>query len=104
MSNEEQLIFNYLKTYAQGKVNKKTSNEIQQVTGLPTGGRTNEHIREIIRKLIIFNEALIGSDSGGYWIIQNKCELEAVVNGLNSRAKEVKERAIALQNNWERRN
>jgi len=100
MSNEEQKILSYLKNNAQGKANKKTSNEIQQATGLPAGGNTNEFIREVIRKLI-YNGALIGSDNGGYWIIQNKNELEAVVNGLNSRAKEIQERANALQGNWE---
>ncbi len=104
MSNEEQLVLDYLEESAQGVANKKTSDEIQQALNLPTGGRTNEYTRDIIRNLIINHNAVIGSDSRGYWIIQDEEELQNVIDSLNSRAQEIRERATALQSNWESRN
>ena len=104
MNNEEQLVLDYLEENAQGEANKKTSDEIQRALSLPTGGRTNEYTREIIRSLIINHNAVIGSDSRGYWIIQNEEELQNVIGSLNSRAQEIQERATALQRNWRNRN
>jgi len=104
MKDNEQLLLDYLKTNAQGKANKKTSDEIKRALNLPSGGKTNENIRDIIRSLIKNHNALIGSDSSGYWIIQNEEELQNVIDSLNSRIQEIQERATALQRNWKNRN
>lgn len=56
---------------------------------------------------MIFNHGcLIGSlmFRMGYWIIVNEHELETVINHLNSRVDGVRERANALQQNWDNRN
>ena len=73
---------------------------------LESGGVTNEHIRDLIRAMILNHGICIGSlmwDSG-YWIIQNEQELNQVCSSLESRADSVKERANALRRNWQNRN
>ena len=86
MNKEQRAVLDYLNENDQGTDNIRTSDEIQQALNLPTGGRTNEYTRDIIRDLIINHNALIGSDSRGYWIIQSEDELHSVIESLNSRA------------------
>lgn len=104
MSNDEKDVLEYLEKNAQGERNKKTSEEIRKALELPSVGGTNDYIREIIRNLIKNHNAIIGSDSRGYWIIQNEKELRNVIKSLKTRSEEISKRAEALQNNWEKRN
>ena len=104
--NEEQVrILDYLNQNAIGYENRKSSSEIRDALNLESGGPTNEHIRDLIRDMILNHGCLIGSlmFKKGYWIIQNEVELEMVINHLNSRADGVRERANALQQNWRNR-
>jgi len=105
--NEEQIrILDYLNNNAVGYDNRKSSSEIRDALNLDSGGPTNEHVRDLIRDMIFNHGCLIGSlmFRRGYWIIENEEELEMVINHLNSRADGVRQRAIALQQNWENRN
>jgi len=104
MNNEERQVLNYLEKNAVGFKNKKTSDEIQIALKLPSGGKTNEHTRRLIRNLISNHNAVIGSDSKGYWIIETEQELQDVADGLKSRANEIHERAVTIQNNWSNKN
>lgn len=73
---------------------------------LVSGGPTNEHIRDLIRDMILNHGSCIGSlmFKSGYWIINNQNELDQVVSSLENRANGVLERARALTRNWENRN
>ena len=102
--NQEQLrIWTYLNQHAQGYENRKSSDIIRDELDIESGGRTNENIRNLIRDIIINNNCCIGSDTRGYWIITNEEELRKVVTSLTNRAKEINERAQALEKNWESR-
>jgi hypothetical protein len=103
--NEEQVrIWSYIDQYAQGHENSKSSDEIRDELNLESGGPTNEHIRDLIRDMILKHNCCIGSDNSGYWVITNKEELDGVVASLRDRANGVLERARALEKNWENRN
>jgi hypothetical protein len=106
MNEEQNNILEYLNQNAVGYNNRKSSSEIRDTLELESGGPTNEHIRELIRDMILNHGCLIGSlmFEKGYWIIMSEPELEMVINHLNSRADGVRNRAIALQENWENRN
>jgi hypothetical protein len=99
MNSEQISVFNYLNNYALGKPNRKTSSQIRDVVNLPSGGVTNENIREIIRQLIDLGKP-IGSDSKGYFIIENRTELNDVTDSLDNRADEIKARANKLKSNF----
>ena len=70
---------------------------------LRSGGKTNEHIRDLIRDMILNHECYIGSDTRGFWVIINDEELQDVVTSLRDRANGVLERARSLERNWENR-
>jgi hypothetical protein len=105
MNEEQQRIWDYLIENAIGYENRKSSSEIRDALNLESGGPTNEHVRDLIRDMIFNHGCLIGSlmFRKGYWIIQNELELNMVINHLNSRADGVRERANALQQNWDNR-
>lgn len=105
--NEEQLrIDNYLSQNSLGYANRKTSTEIRDNCNLEAGGPTNEHVRDLIRDMILNHSCCIGSLmwEDGYWIIQNEEELNKVIRSLESRAAGVIRRGDALRNNWQNRN
>ena len=106
MKAEQQRILEYLNQNAVGYDNRKSSSEIRDVLSLESGGPTNEHVRDLIRDMIFNHGCLIGSlmFRKGYWIIVSEHELEMVITHLNSRADGVRNRAIALQENWGNRN
>lgn len=102
--NEEQVqIWEYLNQHAQGHESRRSSYEIREELGLESGGVTNEHVRGLIRDMILNHNCCIGSDSKGYWMITNKGELDQVVTSLINRADEIRERARALENNCRNR-
>jgi len=105
MNNEQQSIWDYLNQNAVGYDNRKSSSEIRDASNLESGGPTNEHVRDLIRDMIFAHGCLIGSlmFRKGYWIIVNEQELKMVIHHLESRADGVRERANALQQNWENR-
>jgi len=104
MNEEQQRIWEYLNQNAVGYDNRISSSEIRDALNLESGGPTNEHVRNLIRNMIFNHACLIGSFRRGYWIITNEDELEMVIDDLNSRADGVRERANALQQNWDNRN
>ena len=106
MNVEQEKIWEYLNKNAVGYSNRKSSSEIRDALNLESGGPTNEHIRHLIRDMISNHGSLIGSlmFRKGYWIIVSEDELEMVISHLNSRADGVRDRAIALQENWGNRN
>ena len=104
MNEEQRQVWNYLNERALGHENRKSSDEIRDELNLESGGPTNEHIRDLIRELILTFSCCIGSDNSGYWVITNEEELNGVVTSLVDRANGVMERARALERNWENRN
>jgi len=105
MNPEQQSIWDYLSQNAIGYENRKSSTEIRDALNLESGGQTNEHVRDLIRDMIFNHGCLIGSlmFRKGYWIIVNEHELDRVIDHLNNRADGVRERANALQQNWNNR-
>lgn len=105
MNQEQEQIWEYLTQNANGYDNRKSSSEIRDALNLESGGPTNEHVRDLIRDMIFNHNRLIGSlmFQKGYWVIQNEEELKRVIDHLNSRADGVRERANALQQNWDNR-
>jgi len=104
MNEEQQRILDYLNKNAVGYTNCKTSETIRTFLDLPSGGKTYEFVRELIRDMILARGSLIGSSSKGYWIIQNHDELDKAINHLNSRVREINVRVEALRQNWESEN
>lgn len=102
MDNEQTAILEYLRANALGYNNRKSSTQIREDLKLASGGVTNEHIRDLIRGLILNHNACIGSLmwKDGYWIIQSEEELEDVCRSLENRANSIKNRATALRNSW----
>jgi len=105
MNEEQGRIWNYLNQFAQGYENRKSSSEIRDTLSLESGGPTNEHIRDLIRDMILNHNCCIGSEmyTSGYWVIINEEELNNVVTSLRDRANGVMKRANALERNWENR-
>jgi hypothetical protein len=105
MNEEQQRIFDYLSLNAIGYENRKTSTDIRETCDLHSGGVTNEHVRDLIRDMILHHSCCIGSLMwhDGYWIIQTDEELEMAVNSLEKRASGVLRRAEALRNNFNNR-
>lgn len=106
MNEEQQRIWDYLSQNAIGHALRKTSSEIRVSCGLESGGATNEHVRDLIRDMILEHNRCIGSImwQDGYWIIQTEEELEMAVRSLEQRASGVLRRAEALRRNFENRN
>lgn len=106
MDEEQQRIVNYLTANAVGYANRKTSTEVRNNCYLPSGGPTNEHIRDLIRDLILNHGYCIGSTNygNGYWIIESEEELNLSTDNLQRRAEGVIRRKNALRSNWENRN
>jgi hypothetical protein len=106
MNEEQQRIDEYLNQQAIGYENRKTSTEIRENCGLESGGVTNEHVRDLIRDMILNHGRCIGSIMwhDGYWIIQTHDELEMATRSLEQRASGVLRRAEALRNNFANRN
>ena len=105
--NEEQIrISDYLNQNAIGYDNRKTSTEVRENCGLESGGATNEHVRDLIRDMILNHGSCIGSIMwhDGYWIIQTTEELEMATRSLEQRASGVLRRAEALRTNFTNRN
>lgn len=105
MNEEQNAILDYLNQNAIGYNERKSSTEIRESLNLESGGVTNEHVRDLIRDMILNQGVCIGSLmwNSGYWIIQDEEELNRVCKSLESRADSVRERANALRRNWENR-
>jgi tRNA uridine 5-carbamoylmethylation protein Kti12 len=103
---KQQRIETYLSKNALGYANRKTSTDIRVNCNLEAGGPTNEHVRDLIRDMILNYGSCIGSLmwEDGYWIIQNEDELTQVIQSLKNRSDGVIRRAEALRRNWENRN
>lgn len=105
MDEEQQKINDYLSTNALGYSTRKTSTQIRNNCNLESGGPTNEHVRDLIRDMILNHGCCIGSVNygDGYWIIQNEEELEKATHSLERRAEGVVRRSNALRTNWEKK-
>jgi len=103
MNEEQRRILNYLNQCDRGHESRKSSDEIRDELNLESRGPTNEHIRDLIRDMILNHNCCIGSDNSGYWVITNEGELNGVVTNLRDRANGVLERARALERNSENR-
>jgi len=103
MNDEQQAIWQYLTQNASGFPHRKSSTEIRQSCRLDSGGPTNEHVRDLIRDMILNHHCCIGSVmyKDGYWVIQDEEELNKATVSLERRADGVRKRAEALRNNWE---
>jgi hypothetical protein len=106
MNEEQRRIDAYLSANALGYANRKTSTEIRDTCNLESGGPTNEHVRDLIRDMILNHGCCIGSLmwEDGYWIIQNNDELNQVIQSLENRAGGVLRRGDALRKNWQDKN
>ena len=80
MNEEQKAVFEFLNTHALGYGNRKSSTQIREALNLESGGATNEHVRDLIRDLILNHNACIGSLmwKDGYWIIQTEEELKEI--------------------------
>ena len=103
MNDEQQLLWDWLQANALGRENSKIAKEICESTKIKSGGKTFEHIRSLLRELILNHNCLIGGDNGGYWIIENVDELNHAVTNLNQRSAGNLERARKLQDIWDNR-
>lgn len=105
MNEEQQKIADYLLTNATGYSNRKTSSQIRDYCNLESGGLTNEHVRDLIRDMILNHGCCIRSTNygNGYWIIKNEEELKLSTDNLQRRANGVIKRKDALRTNWENR-
>lgn len=103
MNDEQQAILDYLNQFALGYENRKSSTDIRIALNLESGGVTNEHVRDLIRDMILNHGICIGSLmwANGYWIIQNEQELNQVCQSLENRAESTIERANAIRRNWQ---
>jgi len=103
MNEEQQRIAEYLSSNAVGYSNRKTSSQIRNHCNLESGGLTNEHIRDLIRDMILNHGFCTGSTNygNGYWIVQNEDELNLSTDDLQRRADGVIRRKDALRTNWE---
>jgi hypothetical protein len=106
MNEEQRRIWEYLTNNAIGYDNRKSSDQIRDICNLISGGVTNEHVRDLIREMILNHNCCIGSImwGDGYWIIQTEDELERVTRSLEQRADGVRRRANALRRNFANRN
>ena len=105
MNIEQLRIWAYLNQHALGYENRKSSDEIRDELNLESGGPTNEHIRDLIRDMVLNHNCCIGSKmyKSGYWVIISEEELQDVVTSLRDRAQGVVERAESLERNWDNR-
>jgi hypothetical protein len=105
MNEEQQKIYDYLLTNALGYSNRKTSTQIRENCNLESGGPTNEHVRDLVREMILNHDCCIGSVLyvDGYWIIQSEEELEKATTSLEKRAEGVVRRSNALKTNWKKK-
>lgn len=67
-------------------------------------GNTNEPTRALIADCILNHDYPIGSNSQGYFLIDNQNELNEVVQSLQRRIQGIQNRIAALQRGWQRRN
>jgi hypothetical protein len=105
VNEEQRRVWDYLNQFAQGHENRRSSSEIRDALSLESGGATNEHVRDLIRDMILNHNCCIGSRmyERGYWIINSQEELSEVVASLRDRANGVLARADALERNWANR-
>lgn len=105
MNDEQIAILEYLNRNALGYENRKSSSDIRDSLNLESGGPTNEHVRDLIRDMILYHGACIGSLmwANGYWIIQSQEELDRVCLSLENRANSTITRANALRSNFANR-
>ncbi|HLW41044.1 MAG TPA: hypothetical protein VKY82_01600 [Flavobacterium sp.] len=61
MNNEQIAILEYLNANALGYDNRRSSTQIREELNLESGGVTNEHVRDLIRGMILNHNACIGS-------------------------------------------
>jgi hypothetical protein len=104
MNEEQERIWRYLEENAMGYENHKSSSNIRDALELESGGVTNEHVRDLIRDMVLNHGCCIGSNSEGFWIIQTEEELNSTTNNLQSRVDEINNRIIALETNWRNQN
>ncbi len=106
MNEEQQSIWDYLNENAIGYENRCSSSQIRDDLGLESGGVTNEHVRDLIRDMILNHNCCIGSEmwASGYWIIQSEDELNRACESLENRANSIRQRANALRVSWEQEN
>lgn len=106
MNEEQQTLWEYLRNNAIGYDARRSSTEIREDCGFESGGVTNEHVRDLIRDMILNHNCCIGSIMwvDGYWIVQNEHELEMSIKSLMQRANGVIKRADALRANFLNRN
>lgn len=105
MNEEQQTLWEYLRNNAIGYDARRSSTEIREACDFESGGVTNEHVRDLIRDMILNHNCCIGSMMwvDGYWIIQNEDELEMSITSLMQRADGVIRRANALRQNFSNR-
>ncbi len=79
-----------------GIANAKKADELQKETGVDNS-RTQEPIRGIIRELIAEGLPIGSLPECGYWIIDNREELNRVIKNLKSRTKGIQSRIYEIR-------
>jgi len=108
MTAEQQAIVGLLNQVAVGKSKSITADEIYSQL-ISQGhqlfqGRTQEHVRQIVRDLVNSQVELIGSTSTGYFILSNVDEARDSIQSLKGRADKIHDRADNLEGLWNSQN
>lgn len=106
-------ILNLLQTHAVGAAQAMNVDQIYNALisqSVPVmHGRTQEHVRTSVRKMIKEHNQLIGSKSGfgagnGYYMINTKDEVVDTIMDLVKRSRSMLNRIESLRTEWNRQN
>ena len=85
------------------KTNAIHAYDIAQQLGLPTD-RNQVEARALIRFAIQNGHYILSNTRVGYWVSNNKTEIQKYINSLRSRASDTLQRSDELRNSWNANN
>lgn len=94
---KKERIAELLKQKCVGKENAKTTSEIEKILAMHEDDPTNYQLRKLIKEIILDEELPIGSCSNGYYLIQDRFELDEVLDDLRGRIEGIRQRKRAIQ-------
>jgi len=65
--------------------------------------KSHYHARTVIRKAILVDKIPIGSGKGGFFLISNEQEFDAIISDLWKKINGIKKRIEALKEGWKKR-
>ena len=76
---------------------------IAQLLNLPIGGNEVE-TRNLIRDAIIQGNVILSTPQNGYWLSNDKHEIQRCIASLTNRSQEIADRSNALKSAWNNAN